>query len=149
MYLLKECNYVYMYRLLSIVYSIGCVVVLLCRMQVFVCVCTWSPAPISSSALLICTPLAICGDCCSIATKRFKLRQSKPDNWRLFLFYFFSRSIWNMKRLFSLYSQTLRTIQILHNCENIKWTICCKIFCMIVEKSLILLWNVYPHIHRW
>lgn len=48
------------------------------------CMCTWSPAPISSSALLICTPLAICGDCCSIATKRFKVRQSKPNNWRFF-----------------------------------------------------------------
>lgn len=39
---------------------------------------TWSPAPMSGSSLFACTPSAILGDCCSIATSRFKVRQSKP-----------------------------------------------------------------------
>lgn len=43
---------------------------------------TWSPAPISMSSLLSCTPLAMLGDCCSIATSRFSVRQSNPIfNW--------------------------------------------------------------------
>lgn len=40
--------------------------------------CTWSPAPTSISCLSVWTPSAIFGDCCSIATKRFNVRQSNP-----------------------------------------------------------------------
>lgn len=44
--------------------------------------CTWSPAPTSSSVRFMWTPLAMSGDCCSIATSRFKVRQSNPSMWR-------------------------------------------------------------------
>lgn len=48
--------------------------------------CTWSPAPMSSSTRFTCTPFAISSDCCSRATKRLSERQSKPkvlnvDSW--------------------------------------------------------------------
>lgn len=39
---------------------------------------TWSPAPISSSSRFTCTPLAMFGDCCSMATSRFIVLKSKP-----------------------------------------------------------------------
>lgn len=46
---------------------------------------TWSPAPTSSSARLRWTPFAMSGDCCSIATSRFKVRQSNPTPFRYYL----------------------------------------------------------------
>lgn len=53
---------------------------------VFVCMCTWSPAPMSSSIRFSWTPFAILTDCCSIATKRFSVRQSKPTFFELWIF---------------------------------------------------------------
>lgn len=53
---------------------------------VFVCMCTWSPAPMSSSIRFVWTPSAILTDCCSIATKRFSVRQSKPTFFELWIF---------------------------------------------------------------
>lgn len=53
-----------------------CVCVCMCCC---VCVCTWSPAPMSSSMRFTWTPFAISADCCSRATKRLSVRQSKPN----------------------------------------------------------------------
>jgi len=39
---------------------------------------TWSPAPISSSARLTCTPAAISGDCWSNAKRTLHVLKSKP-----------------------------------------------------------------------
>lgn len=63
--------------------------------------CTWSPAPTSISCLSVWTPSAIFGDCCSIATKRFNVRQSNPATicsrytvfTHLFVSFFFVRKV--------------------------------------------------------
>lgn len=64
--------------------------------------CTWSPAPISSSSRSIWTPLAMFGDCCSRATKRFSVFQSKPLKCH-FLLDGFVQTIWFSEYLFAVF----------------------------------------------
>lgn len=97
------------------------------RIESLVVFSTWSPAPTSSSARFRWTPLAMSGDCCSIATSRFKVRQSNPTPFRYYWIYVRSSFIllwWNfhLRIKFGLSSKNL--IQ-LSSLETLRFVVVC------------------------